>query len=249
MDLAIQQPVNNDGASSGNMLVWAIVCSLLLHIFIVVIVPSVRFDIAKKPEVITIKLVPAVQPKSAPQPILEPIKPVALPPPPKPIEKIPVKLSPKPVVSKPSPLIEPPSHEPVQTVPPVITASPKVEATPVLAAPVANPEPPQPAGPSEVDLNAAKGQYADTLRRELAKDKKYPSIAARRGYQGDVVLDVKLDNNGKVLSASVHNSSGYELLDKEAVAKVFRISSFPLPPEVLRGLTFNVTIPISFKLE
>ena len=111
------------------------------------------------------------------------------------------------------------------------------------------PEPPKPKGPSEADLNAARGQYADMLRREVAKDKKYPSIAATRGYQGDVVLDVKLDSNGNVLSATLRSSSTYESLDKEAVAKIYRISPFPLPPEALRGNNFNVTVPISFKLE
>ncbi len=230
------------------MLVWAVFCSLLLHLFIPVFMPSIKFVIAKSPDVITINLVPALKPQVAPQQDIEPIKPAALPPPHKFIKKIPVKPSPNLVVSKPS-QIEPPTRELAQIPLSVISASPKVEAISELISPVANPEPTKPVGPSEADLNAAKGEYADILRHEVAKDKKYPSMAAKRGYQGDVVLDVKLDSNGKVLSALVHTSSNFELLDKEAVAKIYRISSFPLPPEILRGVTFNFTIPISFKLE
>ncbi len=248
MDIAIQQPAYHNSALSENTLIWAIICSLLLHILIVFIVPNIKFEAAKKPEVLNIELAPPAQPKPAPMPIVEPIKP-AEPVKPKPIEKTPVKPLPKPITQA-SPVVEPPTHEPLhENPPPVITASPKAEAIPTFTAPAPTIELPKSAGPTEADLSAARGQYADTLRREVAKDKKYPNIAASRGYQGDVVLNVKLDSNGNVLSATVHTSSSFESLDKEAIAKILRISPFPLPPEALRGRTFNVTVPISFKLE
>lgn len=248
MDLVIQQPADNNAPVTDNMLIWAVICSLLLHILIISILPNIKLETAKKPEVLTIELAPPAKPAS--KPVVEPTKPAEPITPPKPVEKTLVKPSPKPVVTEPSPIVEPPSHEPVsETQPQVITANPKSEATTTFSTPLANPEPAKPIGTSEADLNAARGQYADMLRREVAKDKKYPGIAATRGYQGDVVLDVKLDSSGNVLSATVHTSSNYESLDKEAIAKIRRISPFPLPPEALRGHTFNVTVPISFKLE
>ena len=246
MDLAIQQPADNSVPLAENTLIWAVICSLLLHVLIISIVPNIKFEIAKKPDALTIELAPQTKPK--PAPVVEQIKP-AQPEPSKSIKKTPVKPLAKPVVSKTSPMIEPPSHEALnETQPQVITASPKVEATPTFTT-TATQETPKPTSPNDADLNAARGQYADMLRREVAKDKKYPSIAATRGYQGDVVLDVKLDSSGNVLSATIHTSSSFESLDKEAVAKIRRISPFPLPPEALRGRTFNVTVPISFKLE
>ncbi len=70
-----------------------------------------------------------------------------------------------------------------------------------------------------------------------------------RGWQGECLLDLKLDGNGNVLSASVKESSGHEALDNQALEMVRKASPFPAPPEVLRGRSFNITVPVSFKLE
>lgn len=230
-------------------LIWAVVASLLLHVLFAVVVPSFKFDAIKKvPQVLEIEL---QKPKQS--------VPVATPEPPKPIEPAkpePIKetvipkTTPKPIakpVETPSPI-----HQEAVTPPPavdkVIVAEPRPESKSELVIPTPV-EAPKSAAPIETDLSAAKGQYADTLRREIAKDTNYPNIARKRQQTGDVVLDVKLDSSGNVLSATVHTSSGYESLDKEAVAKVRRISPFPSPPDALRGRSFNVTVPISFKLE
>jgi periplasmic protein TonB len=58
-----------------------------------------------------------------------------------------------------------------------------------------------------------------------------------------------LDGNGKVLSATVQQSSGFDALDKQALEMVRKASPFPAPPEALRSRTFNITVPVSFKLE
>jgi protein TonB len=47
----------------------------------------------------------------------------------------------------------------------------------------------------------------------------------------------------------VRTSSGFEALDKQALEMVKKAAPFPLPPEALRSKTFNVIIPVSFKLE
>ena len=48
----------------------------------------------------------------------------------------------------------------------------------------------------------------------------YPIIARKRGYQGDVVLEVLIDKQGKVIDLKVFSSSGYSILDKTAIASV-----------------------------
>lgn len=242
MSFALNQQLIKKTTIGKDTLKWAIISSILLHLLLAFVIPSMQFEVAKKPEVLTIELAPP--PAAQLVPIVEPVKPIE-PVQPKPIEKTPIKPRPKPV-TQPSPISAPPPSVVAEPTPAVITAAPKAEATPAFTAPVANAEP---AKPSEADLSGARGQYADMLRREIAKDKNYPNIARTRSYQGDVVLDVKLDSNGKVLSAKVHTSSGYESLDKEAIAKINRISPFPLPPEALKGRTFNVSVPISFKLD
>jgi protein TonB len=93
------------------------------------------------------------------------------------------------------------------------------------------------------------GQYSSTLGRAIAKHKQYPKVAQMRGWQGDCLLDLKLDGSGNVLSASVKESSGHEVLDNQALEMARKAAPFPAPPEVLRDRSFNLTVPVSFKLE
>ena len=48
----------------------------------------------------------------------------------------------------------------------------------------------------------------------------YPRIARKRGYQGTVVLEVLVDQNGRVGDLRLFTSSGYSILDKKAMASV-----------------------------
>jgi protein TonB len=131
----------------------------------------------------------------------------------------------------------------------VIAAAPKAEAPPpTFVAPVAAPEPAKPTV-SQADIDNAKNQYGSLLSREVARHKQYPKIAQMRGWQGEVELDLQIDGSGNLVSSKVRTSSGFEALDKQALEMVKKAAPFPLPPEALRAKTFNVIIPVSFKLE
>ena len=218
-------------------------------------VPNFEFDTVKKiPDQLTVEI---LQPKP-PEPIVlpeppepvEPIIPTPVKPTPEPIKPLPIKeLKPMPVQDinpEPTP-VEPPAP------PSIITAPPKLETPPIITVPPSPPEPPKKIEPdlepSLDDINAARNQYSSTLSRAIAKHKSYPKIAQMRGWQGDCVLDLKLDGNGNVLSASVKESSGHEVLDNQALEMARKAAPFPAPPEVLRDRSFNLTVPVSFKLE
>lgn len=210
-----------------------------------VVVPNFKFDAIKKiPDVLKVEI---MQPK-LPEPALIPEQPKhvePLKPQPVPIKPLP-KTTPKtePVANKPAPVqAEPPPP------PAVITTAPKVDAPPIITVPPPPPEPPKKIEPSEEDVSAALGQYGGTLGRAIAKHKSYPKIAQMRGWQGECLLDLKLDGGGNVLSASVKQGSGHDALDNQALEMVRKASPFPTPPEALRGRNFNITVPVSFKLE
>lgn len=233
---------------------WAIVCSILLHILLAVVVPNFEFDAIKKLPVLNIEIQKPKQPE--PQPIAAPEPPKAVEPlKPEPIKKlIEPKPTPKPItktVETPSPVTQTESSPPevFDTQPNVIAVAPTANSTPTatVTAPVV--EPPKPVDHSQVDVDNALGEYGNLLGRAIAKHKQYPRIAQMRGWQGDVLLDLKLDGAGKVLSASVRESSGFDALDKQALEMVRKASPFPAPPEALRGRSFNITVPVSFKLE
>ncbi|MEA3280236.1 MAG: energy transducer TonB, partial [Thermodesulfobacteriota bacterium] len=48
----------------------------------------------------------------------------------------------------------------------------------------------------------------------------YPGIARKRGYQGTVVLEVLVDQNGRVGDLRLFTSSGHSILDRKAMASV-----------------------------
>ena len=215
-----------------------------------VVLPNFKFDISKdKPQPLTIEIMQPTPPTpvAMPEPVVEP-EPIK----PEPIKKPKLITEPVKPIPKKSPepaLVQEASPEPAltDTTPNIISAIPKIDAPPVITAPP--PELPKKIEPSENDLSDVRAQYGGTLGRAIAKHKSYPKIAQMRGWQGECLLDLKIDSSGNVLSTNIKQSSGYESLDNQALEMVRKASPFPAPPEALRGRSFNITVPVSFKLE
>jgi protein TonB len=215
---------------------WALAISIAMHIIAAIGIPNISVEAMVKPAELIIEL---AQPKPEPPAPPEPVKPNVVP-----LPK--AKVIPQPIVkpvNTPQPISEP-------LPPPVIAAAPKAEIPPTFVAPapvVTKPEPPKPTV-NQADLDSARNQYGSALSREIAKHINYPGIAKMRGWQGVVEIDFQLDGNGKILSQKIHTSSGFPVLDNQALEMVKK-SNFPTPPEVLKSSAFNVTVPVSFKLE
>jgi len=105
---------------------------------------------------------------------------------------------------------------------------------------------------TDQDIKNAGVEAQDDFSRELAihiaKFKKYPRIAARRGWQGEVVLEVELTGKGQLIKKGVMKSSGHKPLDTEAMKMIDRAVPFPAPPSILSESTFTILVPISFTL-
>lgn len=221
---------------------------MMLHLVLAFVIPNVRIDPPKKPEILTIELVEKAEPLPEPTPEVE----VA--PQPEPIKPEPIKpkVTPKPVVKplpEPVEIIEDASPAPPPPSPPeVIAVAPKPEATP-NPTPIPPPVIPQPVTPNPVQISEANDRYGNTLWSAISKYKKYPRIAQQRGWQGEVVVELLLDGNGKLQSKKILQSSGYDSLDNQALEMVEKALPFPAPPEALRGSNFTIRVPIPFKLE
>jgi protein TonB len=76
----------------------------------------------------------------------------------------------------------------------------------------------------------------------------YPAIAQRRGWQGDVLLRVRVSPDGRAAGAVVQRSSGYDLLDQAAVEAV---RSWVFVPARQGGVAVAgfVSVPIVFRLQ
>lgn len=75
----------------------------------------------------------------------------------------------------------------------------------------------------------------------------YPNIARKRGYQGNVILEVLINKQGKVIDLRVFSTSGYSILDKTAIGSVKKWLFEP----GMRGsdkIEMWVRVPIRFEL-
>ena len=77
---------------------------------------------------------------------------------------------------------------------------------------------------------------------------RYPRLAEKRGYEGTVVLEVLVDQRGKVGDLRVLSSSGYNVLDRAALAAV-KDWSFEPASRGDEKVEMWVKIPIRFQLK
>lgn len=73
----------------------------------------------------------------------------------------------------------------------------------------------------------------------------FPTEARRWNWSGTTLVLVLMATDGSMKEVSVQRSSGFRLLDQQALRIVRRITAPPLP-ERLRGREVSVTVPIGF---
>ncbi|HCV41291.1 energy transducer TonB [Pseudomonas vlassakiae] len=186
---------------------------------------------------------PPPPPKAAPQPPA----PVEEPPLPKVVEapkpKIaiakPPKPKPKPQPPKPEKKPEPPKDEP--------PAKEQVADTPPSNTP---PQKSAAPAPSIAANSQALPTWQSDLLRHLAKYKRYPEDARRRGLQGINRLRFVVDAEGKVVSYSMAGGSGSAALDRATLEMIRRAGTVPKPPaELLTNGTIEVVAPFVYSLD
>ena len=77
---------------------------------------------------------------------------------------------------------------------------------------------------------------------------KYPAMARRRGYTGQVVLDVLVGQSGSVVDLRVSNSSGHAVLDEAAITAV-KTWLFEPGLRDSKKVKMWVRVPIRFELK
>ena len=218
-------------------------------------------------QVITMRLVerapyfpPAMRPLPGPPPLLPPA-------PPEPALKRPA-IKPVPVV-KPS---KPIARKPLET---RVPASPPAQPPPVPDAPEPQPEPSPPAaGPAftatglapsapdssspaiPMDPDAAPADHSSaastvvmaTPRYSDNPQPVYPAIARTRGYEGIVVLDVFVGQDGRVKELRISQSSNHRLLDRSAI-KAVEGWRFEPGRKGDKVVAMWVRVPVNFRLK
>jgi len=93
------------------------------------------------------------------------------------------------------------------------------------------------------------------LERELSlkvgkqmREEDYPEEAQRWRWTGTAMIDVIVGANGSVKAVTLGKTSGFRILDTQALIVVQRVSKLFVPVQ-LRGRDIAVTIPIGFYLQ
>lgn len=137
----------------------------------------------------------------------------------------------------PEPALAQTAAEPAPRAPTSALAAARVEATPT---PPAADEAPDP---------AQLERYGRSLSSLLARQQNYPRLAAMRGWEGEVQLRVTIARKGNIVATQIVRSSGFEVLDQNAVQLVAAAAPLPRPPEQLQNRDIQVIVPVHYKLE
>jgi len=100
--------------------------------------------------------------------------------------------------------------------------------------------------------NSVKGivaRYAGQLKGRLEESMHYPRAARLAGQEGRVVVRFVIDRNGRVLSIVLEKSSGYAILDREAVEMIERGEPYPTMPSEMGDEVLELRVPIAYKIK
>lgn len=97
--------------------------------------------------------------------------------------------------------------------------------------------------PEEEKKKYLKEHFA-YIRDVIMKNLSYPPLARRMGWSGKVLVSFVVMDDGSVEQPRVVESSGFSVLDKNAVETVLRVSPFPRPP-----VRAELVVPIVYKFD
>jgi protein TonB len=116
---------------------------------------------------------------------------------------------------------------------------------PAVMPPRAGPAAPSAASGIGHGGSASDANYYGRVAAHLARHKRFPPDARRRGEHGSAEIDFSIDAGGRVMVVQIARSSGYASLDQAAEAMVWWASPFPAPPD---RSPQRFTVPISYSI-
>lgn len=85
-------------------------------------------------------------------------------------------------------------------------------------------------------------EHFNYIRDLIARNLAYPSAARKMGWKGQMIVSFVICEGGRVEHIRIMKSSGYRILDENAVNTIKRIQPFPKPP-----VKAEIVIPIAYE--
>ncbi|WP_372523345.1 energy transducer TonB [Sulfuricaulis sp.] len=86
------------------------------------------------------------------------------------------------------------------------------------------------------------------IRRSIQEHFVYPPFALRQGWEGEVLVALQISAEGEIRDIRVVRSSGYRILDEDALLILNKIGSIPDARIWLSGRTYRARIPVIYRL-
>lgn len=197
------------------------------------------------------------KPEEKEEPRQEALAPAPAPTPPPPAPKLedvlpPIEAPPPPVFSREIPKTAPPKPPPApKPAPPVQQARPPAQNPPLRPSPLtphSRPPNPQASAPSTTFVNpadqATRSRVAEQyLWQVVRKMSQYLPDLRVEGQTGRIGLKLVIARDGRLIEASIAQSSGHAILDKAMLETARTAAPYaPLPPELGDRVTLNVPL-------
>ncbi|MFA5144919.1 MAG: TonB family protein [Candidatus Omnitrophota bacterium] len=106
-------------------------------------------------------------------------------------------------------------------------------------------------GASDISGNTLgpKALYATIIQKRILENMIYPSLAKEAGFQGELKLSLLLSYRGELLEARLKESSGYKILDDQAVNVAKGIATYPPFPSSIEQKELWIDVPIAYQLD
>lgn len=98
-------------------------------------------------------------------------------------------------------------------------------------------------------LEEARLNYQEAVASLLARAKRYPERALRRGVTGEATIRIEIKSDGSLAEFAILRSAGATVLDEELRAMVDRAAPFPSFPGDLRRSSLALVVPVAFTIK
>lgn len=98
------------------------------------------------------------------------------------------------------------------------------------------------------EVQADYGWLAQTIWSQIEKYKSYPTKARQMEWEGRVVLEAVIRQDGTILHLRVAETSGHEILDKDALSLLWKLSPLALD-HALGHPQITILVPLTYQLD
>lgn len=95
---------------------------------------------------------------------------------------------------------------------------------------------------------ALRNQLLGELQTRLSRYLVYPPLARERGWEGTVLLGLRVESDGHIEKIRIERSSGYAVLDRSALNSLNRLAHLAGASAWLNGHGLDMQLPVIYRL-